>query len=557
MRTPNDHDYTRGYEWWLMEEARKRNPKIILDVLPWGAPGWIGKGRLYSTDMAGYVVDFLKGAQSQHHLHIDYVGTWNERVYDGDYVKDLALTLKREHLDTKIVCCDAYPSLPGGPWAVLRSMQQDPELSDAIAALGVHYPNEPHAPPTSPEALHSGKALWSSEDQPNPGSGPFLDRRWAVAGRVLARQYNSNYIDLKLTKTEIWSPITSYYDSLAAPNSGLMYANTPWSGHYDVQSTIWVTAHTTQFAQPGWQFLDHAVGRTDDQVSYVSLLSPDKRAWSIVLETVNAARSATMTFSLKGSLNTSTVHIWETSPHHTFDKVADVPVIGGSFTYTFEPGALYSLTTTTGQTQGHTSIPDAAPFPFPYADDFETTPLHRSPRFFGDQDGSFEAEACDGRPGLCLVQQIEQKPIPWGPLPNPFTLTGDASWRDCTLAADLKLPPYGVATVLGRIDSADVFQNQQALFPSAYVLALHADGQWSLSSTSFKNPGRAIASGAIAPLANAWHHVDLSFRGDQLTGLLDGKPLFSLRDSEHAMGQVGLGSNWTRVAFDNLRVAPL
>src|ERR1700739_200937 len=43
MRTPIDHDATRGYEWWLMEEARKRNPRIILEVLPWGAPGWVGK----------------------------------------------------------------------------------------------------------------------------------------------------------------------------------------------------------------------------------------------------------------------------------------------------------------------------------------------------------------------------------------------------------------------------------------------------------------------------------------------------------------------------------
>src|SRR5215471_3655430 len=25
MRNRNDHDYTRGYEWWLMKEARQRN----------------------------------------------------------------------------------------------------------------------------------------------------------------------------------------------------------------------------------------------------------------------------------------------------------------------------------------------------------------------------------------------------------------------------------------------------------------------------------------------------------------------------------------------------
>ena len=46
MRTRQDHDYSRGYEWWLMEEAHRRNPKIILDSLAWGAPGWIGGARV-------------------------------------------------------------------------------------------------------------------------------------------------------------------------------------------------------------------------------------------------------------------------------------------------------------------------------------------------------------------------------------------------------------------------------------------------------------------------------------------------------------------------------
>ena len=29
MRTPGDHDYTRGYEWWLMAEARKRKSRKL------------------------------------------------------------------------------------------------------------------------------------------------------------------------------------------------------------------------------------------------------------------------------------------------------------------------------------------------------------------------------------------------------------------------------------------------------------------------------------------------------------------------------------------------
>ncbi len=74
MRTPSDYDSSRGYEWWLMEEAKKRNPHIILEVLPWGAPGWVGSTSLYTPKMAKYVADFIEAAQKDHHLNIEYAG---------------------------------------------------------------------------------------------------------------------------------------------------------------------------------------------------------------------------------------------------------------------------------------------------------------------------------------------------------------------------------------------------------------------------------------------------------------------------------------------------
>src|SRR6266567_1211950 len=42
MHTKTDENYSRGYEWWLMSEAKKRNPMITLDANAWGCPKWIG-----------------------------------------------------------------------------------------------------------------------------------------------------------------------------------------------------------------------------------------------------------------------------------------------------------------------------------------------------------------------------------------------------------------------------------------------------------------------------------------------------------------------------------
>ena len=37
------HTIQRGYEWFILQEALKRNPGIITYGLSWGVPGWIGE----------------------------------------------------------------------------------------------------------------------------------------------------------------------------------------------------------------------------------------------------------------------------------------------------------------------------------------------------------------------------------------------------------------------------------------------------------------------------------------------------------------------------------
>jgi len=60
-----------GYEFWLAEQARARNPNIKLYGLAWGAPGWIGNGKFWSTDMVNYLTSWL-GCAKQDGLSINY-----------------------------------------------------------------------------------------------------------------------------------------------------------------------------------------------------------------------------------------------------------------------------------------------------------------------------------------------------------------------------------------------------------------------------------------------------------------------------------------------------
>jgi hypothetical protein len=562
MRTPGDHDSRRGYEWWLLSEAHKRNPSIILEILPWGAPAWVNpmpaaKPTLYTPQMAAYMADFIKTGKQDYGLDIGYVGPWNEKVYDLAYLKELHRQLVENQLATRIVCCDEYSGEGAGQWAIAEEMLKDPEIARDVAAIGVHYPKVNGRITTTDGARRTGKPLWSSEDQPNGGSGPFLSRDWAVGGRILANLYNQNYLEGSLTATEIWSPITSYYDILAAPNSGLMYANTPWSGHYDVQGAIWATAHTTQFAQPGWQYLDSASGSLGDRGSYVSLRSPDRRNWSIVLETIDARRPQRVSFRISGGLAATTVHVWETNAHRTFEHVTDIKPVDNTFEISFDSDSLYSLTTTTGQGKGSAQSPPAGPFPLPYHDNFEHTPIGHVPKFLADQDGAFEVHPCAGRAGQCLEQVITVPPIPWGPLPDPFTLAGDAAWTDYAVSADVRFLSAASAAVMGRIDSADVFKNGHAHWPSGYVLRVRPDGAWKLLSTAYgKEPVVTLASGTVSFSPEKWHRLTLGFHGKRIVALLDGTQLAAIEDARHTHGMFALGTQWGRTQFDNLTVTP-
>ena len=199
---PKPEYFNRGYEWWLMKEAKKRNPQIIFDVLQWGAPGWIGDGKFYSQDNADFIAAFIKGAKKYHDLDISYCGVWNEKPYDTEWIKLLRRTLNANGLErVQIVAADEI-----NKWTIADKMAKDPALRDAVQVIGTHYPHFQ----STPIARSFGKPVWASEEGPWTG-------KWGVSGpgtAGLAQAYNRNYVVGRMTKTIIWSPVTSYYDIL-------------------------------------------------------------------------------------------------------------------------------------------------------------------------------------------------------------------------------------------------------------------------------------------------------------------------------------------------------
>ena len=83
---------------------------------------------------------------------------------------------------------------------------------------------------------------------------------------------------------------------------------------------------------------------------------------------------------------------------------------------------------------------------------------------------------------------------------------------------------------MGRIDSADVFQDDKAIYPSGYILSVQTDGAWELVSAAYKKPVAQLASGTASLMPGEWHRFALTFHGDQISATLDGSPLANIKD---------------------------
>ena len=71
MHTRHDLNCTRGFEMWLIREARMRNPAIITVGLLWGMPGWVDNQsavhpegfdwpHVFGSDMVTYLVEYVR-----------------------------------------------------------------------------------------------------------------------------------------------------------------------------------------------------------------------------------------------------------------------------------------------------------------------------------------------------------------------------------------------------------------------------------------------------------------------------------------------------------------
>lgn len=534
----------RGYEFWLMAEARKRNPQVMLDCLPWAYPNWVGNR--FSKESADWIVAFLEVARKYYGLELDWVSAaQNEMGTNLSWIAKYLRPTLDAHGFSKVKL--QAPDDDSEYWHVFNELEKDPEYNRLISAVGYHYVDgrEPWeidqkaGRDATVKAKKSDKPLWASEEWSQSGE------KWGEKGALyLARLMNKLYIRDRITKFEVWCPLDGIYNQIIWGNTGAMQADSPWNGHYTVWPSVWTLAHTTQFAEPGWVYMDSACGQFNSDSwrgSHVALRNPKTGDWSVIIVTGDAQKvKIYVAPGLKGGL----VYIWKSTEKEQFVRLNTQRLNKNSIEIELEPDAVYTITNTTGQTKGaYGTSPESKPFPFPYVEKFDSYSPGQTPRYFSDQKGTFETyQSPEG--GICLMQIVPDQGILWynNWLLKPHSLFGDSNWQDYFIEADVFIAG-GDAEICGR------YADRNKL---GYRLILTRDGRWQINWQY-----TALALGQIENFSpTCWHHLRLEMKGDQIAGIVDNKILATITDKSGLKGMTFIASTYDRNLFDNIRVEP-
>jgi galactosylceramidase len=594
MRSRQDLNYRRGYMWWELREARRRNPRLSLDGAAWSAPGWLGtSGTLFeqnggdrnfwSQDTIDYYIAWLRGLRDVYRLEFDAIGSRNEKGVSYGFAKAFRKSLDANGFGN--VLLHGFDNWADeSQFAFVPDLHTDPELRNSIDILSAHInaPEEVLPADLQASAARLGKPIWNTEAHVYKAGFDGL------IGIVQA--FNENYIRSGVTKIVTWYGIAGVYpmEPYSGEKEAAIRASWPWSGHYSINPSLWGYAHYGQFSEIGWQYLNGGNGDLAGGGTYVTLKSP-RLDYSIIVETKDARNRQRVRFTVGRGLSTKSLAVWRSDRSAQFVRQADVAVRGGEFTLTLDPDSVYSITTTRGQRKGgFGSVSAQNTFPFPYRETFDryVQPAIWGylPRYFADIADAFEIARCPARVGMCLRQAVPVQPISWAPEWKPYTIIGDDQWRDYEVAADVHLGPGEGGGIMGRINHVGT---GYGTIPKGYFLQLDSAGllelivvrgkadkkaltgdaeqQALIRAQNDASPGgeKLLGSTKVAGVApGQWHRLRLRFEGSTITAFVDDRPALAVRDSLYASGMAGLlaardGDRLSTPFFDEVVIKPV
>ena len=553
MHTANDLNYQRGYEWWLIKQAKSRNPSLTLDGVAWGSPGWVGNGSFWSTDMQNYYLKWIQGLKSTYGYNMDGIGCRNEWGTNDSWLTQFKALLTSNNITAKV---HGFDENGATKWDFVNDFATNAAFKNAIDVCSAHATGNGSAPVPA-AALNSGKLLWDTEEHAYYAG--------YTCEQYIVHDVNANYItNSKITKTVFWYLIEAYYSVEQFTNQTMAVANQPWSGHYQINPALWGYAHYDQFVDVGWQFIDAACGNVTGGGTYATLKSPGNTDISVIIETQNGA-GGTLNFTISGGLpSTKPLCVWMSNSTNQFVKQADITPVNGAFSITVAGNSIYSISTTTGQQKGtfSTAIPASQAFPVPFYENYDHYTGTDAklwgylPYYTCDICGVFEIANSPTGTGKCLRQVLTTKASSWAPEWATYTLIGNVAGTNYEVSADVYFDNNGWAGVMGRVNQTGTY----GCFPRGYYLRLSSTGAWNLGyANGAAGDGSSLASGTATLTGTGWHNVKLQMSGSTLTCFIENKQVTNpaVSNGSSGNGVAGLYAGTTNggrntACFDNL-----
>ena len=585
MHTGDRVELHSGYEWWLMVEAKKRNKDIKLYGLPWAFPGWVGidpstkvqshSPFKYPKQTIRYILEWLKGARHEYGLEIDYLGVWNERGCDPQYV-----ILLRQAMDlngfnaTQLVVKD-------GDMMVCDDLHKNSAYAQAVDVIGLHYPSD-YTTFLGRSCSTLGKPVWSAEE-----SSSYDDVNGAACW---ARVMNSHFVLSNMTSSLMWNLVGAYYHGLNWYASSMLTAVEPWSGHYGTFPVLWTTAHVTQFTKVGWNYLPvgSGSGKLPKGGFYTTIVDPAGTDFTIQVVKVShdharctrpplpkpahptedetiRIRLHPAQFGVSAGVDPIgvkdvTVDIWksnfESDDAFFFHKQKRLTVSLSSpeIVLQVRKGDYYTISTVkTARRGSHAApIPKSSPqFPLPYTDDFQSYDDASEAKYLADQIGSFEIHSSKGE--KVLRQMVPTDPVAWvgNGDKGPMTVTGMVEWQDVSVSVLFKVDRKIAAGCVGtRVDM---------MWTNGIVVCVDPSGGWNLTigGPAVKGQPNLLLHGTTEafPL-HTWQKLKITTAKAHASAWFNGKKLFSHPIRDNDVGFAVFGTNgWFPIEFRDLSIS--
>eukprot|EP01084_Bolivina_argentea_P015132 28299_1 len=573
LHTRNDSNpnrWNRGTHHWMLQEAMKRNPDIILYALSWCVPYWVGNGTFLSQDGVDYHVNWLLGMIKNYNATYHYMGIWNEDNYTKDYIIALSKTLKRtqELKDTLVIAADHHIN------PILDDMYSNSSVRESVDVIGVHtilFNN------TTPQELNylniminkHNKKLWNSENNMLDGAYP----KWDAYAIPWVRSQIHNYIFENSTATILCPIAHSWSMNYGLHNHGHSTFIEPWSGYYELGAPFWSQAHITQFTKPGFYFLSSPATDTikSTNVYYATYVDIDNRIdknvidFSIVI-TNEDMREYYLIFELQNGFerysNTDLQH-WKTDEFDWFSQQDTISIDSNNrFVVRIPEMSILTVSTLINAQHKTYPIPNRFQFPIPLCLTFDDQQLGEPGKRLSDLYGAFEVnidpnsnssnyvlkQAVPVTPGTNAWKDRNNNPLPISTFPS------GTNWANYNISAYVLCENIRDTVMLcGRIPmwTSSGYELNYAL--GVCLILEFGTGNWKLTENTMQ--GQTTLTEVFISddgKINEWSYISLGFDDGKVQAIV-GNQISLQYEIQSLTGVSGIGSAHFNIAYyDNI-----